>query len=526
MFRRKTIDDRRKISSSVILFAGAVFALLSACSDSTDTAGVISETESGKTIAGIVTDFDGNTIKGAKVALMRSDFIAVRNIPEMETTTDDSGKFSFEDIKIDSFNIQVSSDGLLDFRNILDITMPEDSVYRFEVSEGSNLKLELNAYDLALGDTICIDGSLNCFVVNSEDVDRGYILADGIPNAYFEKITIMTAEGETETDSVYWSFRSEDTLLVTRDKPGYLVGLRKMTFNDSVVATLKAMDSSITLKHIPILVESKSETVPTLIDANGYEIDYLLDAKSAKGKEVLLMDLPEISANMLDGNVLSLREIEPTYLSLGPHPYTFYNLDEYDSEGYYGTGLHLDSTKKDLKLHKYADGFPLFEDGSLGFSFWIKGEAPADTGFTIFSSTPSVNGGFEIRQCSKDPATICTRIYSGLETASTDTTLYGSAKILDGSWHHYFVVFVQKHLTIAVDGKTIRNTDIKISDDFSESQFNIDIGGKTAFNGEIDEIFLTSFDDSIRAKGDTTWQQLQSWLSVFYELQKEPAILD
>ena len=85
---------------------------------------------------------------------------------------------------------------------------------------------------------------------------------------------------------------------------------------------------------------------------------------------------------------------------------------------------------------------------------------------------------------------------------------------------------MQKHLTIAVDGKTIRNTHIKISDDFSESQFNIDIGGKNAFNGEIDEIFLTSFDDSIRAKGDTTWQQLQSWLSVFYELQKEPAILD
>ena len=250
----------RKIYSNVILFAGAVFALLSACSNGTDTAGVISETESGKTIAGIVTDFDGNTIKGAKVALMRRDFIAVRDNPEMETTTDDSGKFSFEDIKSDSFNIQVSSDGLLDFRNILDITKPEDSVYRFEVSEGSNLKLELNAYDLALGDTICIDGSLNCFVVNSEDVDRGYILADGIPNAYFEKITIMTAEGETETDSVYWSFRSEDTLLVTRDKPGYLVGLRKMTFNDSVVATLKAMDAGITLKHIPILVESKSET--------------------------------------------------------------------------------------------------------------------------------------------------------------------------------------------------------------------------------------------------------------------------
>ncbi|MBO7384225.1 MAG: carboxypeptidase regulatory-like domain-containing protein, partial [Fibrobacter sp.] len=122
--------------------------LLAGCSDNTSTAGVISETESGKTIAGIVTDFDGNTIKGAKVALMRSDFIAVRGNPEMETTTDDSGKFSFEDIKSDTFNIQVSSDGLLDFRNILDITKPEDSVYRFEVSEGSNLKLELNAYDL------------------------------------------------------------------------------------------------------------------------------------------------------------------------------------------------------------------------------------------------------------------------------------------------------------------------------------------------------------------------------------------
>ena len=91
---------------------------------------------------------------------------------------------------------------------------------------------------------------------------------------------------------------------------------------------------------------------------------------------------------------------------------------------------------------------------------------------------------------------------------------YGKASILDGKRHHYALVIHKKHLTIAVDGETIRDTDLKLSEDFYKAN------GLRAAPGLVEDILLFSFVDFIKHKGDKNWTRLKAWLYAFYEMQK------
>ena len=154
----------------------------------------------------------------------------------------------------------------------------------------------------------------------------------------------------------------------------------------------------------------------------------------------------------------------------------------------------------------------VFEDSSFAISFWLELDSLADS-TVLLGNCDSL--GFEIRRCQKDSSAICTRIYNGIDTASTDSIEYGKASILDGKRHHYALAIHKKHLTIAVDGITIRDTDLKLSEKFYK------VEGIRAATGLVEDILFFSFGDFIRYKGDKSWRRLKAWLYAFYEMQKD-----
>ena len=66
----------------------------------------------------------------------------------------------------------------------------------------------------------------------------------------------------------------------------------------------------------------------------------------------------------------------------------------------------------------------------------------------------------------------------------------------------------------ARDGKTIRDTDLKLSEDFYGIK-DIQIG-KTP----LQNLALYSFGDFIKHKNDKNWNRLKAWLYAFHEMQK------
>ena len=66
-----------------------------------------------------------------------------------------------------------------------------------------------------------------------------------------------------------------------------------------------------------------------------------------------------------------------------------------------------------------------------------------------------------------------------------------------------------------MDGVTIRDTDLKLSEEF----YNVE--GIRATPGLAHENLLYSFGDFIRYPGDRSWTRLKAWLYAFYEMQKD-----
>jgi hypothetical protein len=154
----------------------------------------------------------------------------------------------------------------------------------------------------------------------------------------------------------------------------------------------------------------------------------------------------------------------------------------------------------------------VFTDSSFAFSFWFELDSLEKDGRLFYSGTDSL--GFEIRRCEKDSTALCARIYNGIDTVSTDSIEYGKASVIDGKRHHYSFVIHKKHLTIAIDGETVRDTDLKLSTEFFKLE-DIYTGSAPA-----QDVMLYSFGDFIKHKKDKNWTRLKAWLYAFYEMQK------
>ena len=139
----------------IINIAGffALASIFSACSDENH-AGVLTETESGTTIAGIIINENGTPATSARVDLISATHIAARMAPIKTDTTDEDGKYTIDSIPAGDYALQISN---TEHTQSAYITLTvEDSktdlqtlnVPEAKLEENASLELDLGTYGL------------------------------------------------------------------------------------------------------------------------------------------------------------------------------------------------------------------------------------------------------------------------------------------------------------------------------------------------------------------------------------------
>lgn len=490
------------------LFLSALLALfLLGCA--VDTAGVITETESGKTIAGIVTDAEGKPLAKVQVALIDSAYIAARPSFKRQILSDDSGHFSIDSVPNGAYYLSIID--TLEDRSLLSTLslLKADSSAKVDLeslplSKNASFNLSLHVFNLQTGDTLCLTGTLSCQVVSEQNTAAGFIMVKGIAAHRFKDLVILRTEASAslEHTAIDWELKSESTLYIT-DLGNYFSNYSHIKVFDDRVQETGPVDS------IPVPFFLPSVFYQPMLINGGNAIP--LEAVFTEGDSTLywgiVAHLDLTNSKTMFFTIIDSALVKP----LGSPIRTLKPFQE-NSTGVIGKSKEFNSSLSPIIISE-----PVFQDSTVGISFWLKidGKAQSELGSVIVSARSATGKGFDIRQRnSEDSVSICVRLYSDTTMngdtpliAASDTIVYGAAKILDGNWHHYTLAINKAHLSIVADGELIRNTDIKVNAGFySPSEFSI--GSDPQFNGELDELFI------FNGAQDT------SWLKMLYQLQR------
>lgn len=464
-----------------------------ACSDENH-AGVLTETESGTTIASIVKDENGKPVASAKVNLISTTHIAARMAPIKTTTTDEEGKYSIDSISAGEYALQISNtehtqsayQTLTVEENKTDlqtVTVPEA-----RLEKNASLELGLSAYALDKGDTLCITGTLNCTAVGKNDIDAGIITIREIPPMEFTKIMLIKgASHDTTTKDVKWDFVPGEKLEII---PGFVTVkvTQEAMAEASRLSSVKTLDSMIVPVSVttdfknPVLISEKGDTLPL------YKVENSTDSTS------YLTVIPSIDVGTYKFKVASSEslitsvQIKKAYGETTPGM-TIVNNKSWEAFG-----------------------------SILGISFWINKDSLSSAKDSIYIDTRKKGSdvAFSIKAGHKSNQ-LCAEIYKRDSISTVDSITYYTMKdtscqnILDGKRHHYSIFIQGHHVVIAIDGR------IADTKDFSD-QFQ-SIPPMTIGNHKLNNLVIYSLGDSITQSGDG-WERLHAWLSAFYMLQK------
>ena len=479
--------------------------LFSACAipedNGTSTAGVLTETESGHTVAfAIEEDLDHVMVPMSAKKSGTVQFALTKIVDGktklMDSATVEYGDYAvFEDIT-GAYSVVATAIGLNGEKDTLygvDILKRNDvDTVVVGVRKPATLQISTD-YKIwensdsvsvfAKGDTLCITGTLACKQVTKEDIKQGYATLGNIPlfnnGDVAKQIEISNGE-DFRAVGVTLNLNAGDTLFV-----------------DNVLSIKHLYDIELTLP--------KSD----LFDSLG---EYSLDSSYYTDKFI------DAQKNILLGPRYSRVFAEDSF-------YAWYVIPKMDStttltafEG----DINWDNVPSSYDRIREFVSEPVtdsllttrtvFTDSSFALSFWFELDSLEKDGRLFYSGTDSL--GFEIRRCEKDSTALCAKIYNGIDTVSTDSIEYGKASVIDGKRHHYSFVIHKKHLTIAIDGETVRDTDLKLSTEFFKLE-EIYTGSAPA-----QDVMLYSFGDFIKYKSDKNWTRLKAWLYAFYEMQK------
>ena len=469
--------------------------LFTACTDENH-AGVLTETESGTTIASLVLDGNGNPVVSARVSLLSSNHVAARMAPIKTATTDEDGKYTIDNISAGDYALQISNtehtqsayqtitveEGTTDLQT--------QSVPEVKLEENASLELKLSAYELDLGDTLCITGTLNCIAVQNKDIEAGTVILDEIPPMEFTKITLIkTSDEDTDsiTQDVLWDFA-----------PG-----KKLEVSEIRIPVIVSQDALSTAKYWIDKTELDSMIVPVTF-------------KTSITNPVLLSD---------DGDTLALYKFEndpsnSKYLTVIP---------SIDVGTYTFSVVPSETAIQPVQIYKAfsetTPGMNIIQNESwkafgsiLGISFWITKDSLSSAADSIYVDTRQEESdvAFSIK-VGREPNQLCAEIYKRTSEGEDDTenhyTLKDSScqEVLDGERHHYSIFIQSHHIVIAIDGRV---TDTK---DFSD-QFQ-SIPPITLGNHKLEDFVIYSLGEDVTQSSDS-WNKLHAWLSAYYALQK------
>ena len=481
-----------------ILNTAGIFALasiFSACTDENH-AGVLTETESGTTIASIVIDGSGSPVVSARVSLLSANHVATRMAPIKTATTDENGKYTIDSVAAGEYALQISNtehtqsayqtltvkDSKTDLQTL---NVPEA-----KLEENASLELKLSAYELDLGDTLCITGTLNCIAVQNKDIEAGTVILDEIPPMEFTKITLIKTSDE-DTDSITQDVKWDFT-------PG-----EKLEVSEIRIPVIVSQDALSTAKYWIDKTELDSMIVPVTF-------------KTSITNPVLLSD---------DGDTLALYKFEndpsnSKYLTVIP---------SIDVGTYTFSVVPSETAIQPVQIYKAfsetTPGMNIIRNESwkafgsiLGISFWITKDSLSSAADSIYVDTRQEESdvAFSIK-VGREPNQLCAEIYKRTSEGEDDTennyTLKDSScqEVLDGERHHYSIFIQSHHIVIAIDGRV---TDTK---DFSD-QFQ-SIPPITLGNHKLEDFVIYSLGEDVTQSSDS-WNKLHAWLSAYYALQK------
>jgi hypothetical protein len=524
--KKEQIKTNLSLGVAAILSLIASLFLLTSCSPPNDShesdhAGVLTETESGRTLAfaieeelGYVTEISGKAAKKSGSVQFALTKIVNGKTELLDSTTVKYGEYAVFDDATGAYSVVATAIGLNGKKDTLfgaEILKRNDidTVY-VRVQEPATLKIStaytdfINSYyDEELQDlpfevaSLCITGTLACKEITLDDIKHGYAMLTDIPiinNESSVKQIEIQFGSYFSTIGVDWNLRAGDTLFA----------------NENMVAEKVLYDIDFTLPESDLFdslgdYQLDSLIVPVKVSNDYYHDNYLYEHffLDERGNVVTSQSHKNLSPDTILHWIVIPKIDSTAKLSFVSGNYNYERVPTYSRLNRYWETAEGDTLWRWINI---------FNDSSFAISFWIELDSLADS-TVLLGDCDSL--GFEIRRCQKDSTAICTRIYNGIDTASTDSVEYGKASILDGKRHHYALAIHKKHLAIAVDGITIRDTDLKLSEKFYK------VEGIRAATGLVEDILFFSFGDFIRYKGDKSWRRLKAWLYAFYEMQKD-----
>ncbi|MDY6331310.1 MAG: carboxypeptidase-like regulatory domain-containing protein [Fibrobacter sp.] len=486
-----------KILNTAGIFALA--SLFSACTDENH-AGVLTETESGTTIASIVIDGSGSPVVSARVSLLSANHVATRMAPIKTATTDENGKYTIDSVAAGEYALQISNtehtqsayqtltvkDSKTDLQTL---NVPEA-----KLEENASLELDLSTYDLDKGDTLCITGTLNCTAVSESDLKSGTVKLSEIPPAEFTNIILIRGAGrDTSTRNVKWDFTPGEKLEVSSE-------FVTVTVPEEALSAAKKLSGKKTLESmiVPVTIPTKVKN-PVLIDNNGDSLA-VFKAENDADSSLYFTAIPSIDAGTYKFTVTSSESVYKTS-----------EISRVFAESKSG----LSVTEGDFMNTFITDT----TSNSLGISFWIEedGSKIAEKDSSILDSKEN-DVTYRLRVGEK-PEQLCANFYRRVSKDSTYTDSFpelGNSychDVLDGNRHHYAMYIKANHVVIAIDGKTVEDTKMK-------NAFIIFPGFVTG-NHKLKNLTVFSLKQSAIAQSDDSgWERLQAWLSAYYLLQK------
>ena len=477
------------------IFTLAAFISFNACSDDNH-AGVLTETESGTTIAsieGMVKNAKGSPVVSAKVSLISSDHIAARMDPIKTTTTDKSGKYTIDNVSAGDYALQISNTEHTQsgYQTItVEDNKTDTQMLKSETTleRNASLKLKIDS-SFVKGDTLCITGTLNCIAVSEKDVKAGAVTLNEIPPSEFTKITFIKGKSsKTSTQSVKLDFAPGETLEASSNQVAITVSSEAMA-DAKKLNGKKKLDSMI----IPLTLNTSLKN-PVLLNDEGDTL-VLYKLENAKNDDRYLTVVPNIDVGTYNFTIVPSNTAQQTKQIL---------------KAYSETEPGMTITQNDY--------WKAFGD-NLGISFWItksNTSAPDDTIFVDTRGTES-NVAFSIK-LGQQPNELCTEFLKRDSLSADYKTPYFSLidtschKVLDGRRHHYSLFIKNNHIVIAIDGEKVDSKDFSLS---FQSIPPFSIG-----NHKLEDFIIYSLNDSITQISNSGWERLHAWLSAFYMLQK------
>ncbi len=458
-------------------------------------------------VQGTATDESGSPLKMARVRL--SSFGGSGK----ETTTDDNGTYKFDNVvyKATYHGFAPLEDGefeqvddttrvtYIDYKLLVassDSTLASVHTINFKdykrMGEGDSVYLEIpeqsagKATDITLpakafqkGDNACLDDIGVCHVMSADEIEAGEFVMKNVPQGVYQKLcaiqTEKTSSGE-EMVSMRCAMLSEP--IIAKDA----VDTLSFELPESALSQMDSLTDK-SIERILVPVKTSAEK-PYIISGNS--ITKLVSAGSK--------DLYWAEISFIDTNAAS-------YILFDEIPYF--------------SRTSVFAAVESLADTTLVNSSAYWNRTYIGFSFKVKAdgsefEEAAVLLSTVDSTAAGLPKGYEILQCEAGSKSVCVRVYSGTDSVVTDTVVYGKANLLDGEEHIFSMVMVGNHLSVAVDGEILRDTDLKLGDSFPYYE-----GGNPFMNiGNVELRNFVMFDmpSRIRKGGESNWNRLKAWL--------------